>query len=311
MNTAHSNQYGMKISVITPSFNQGRFIERTIQSVLTQGYQNFEYFICDGGSTDETLPILQFYQTNHDRFKYISESDRGQAHAVNKGILRTDGEVIAWINSDDIYYANTFHKVIQIFKTNPDVSILYGQANHINEEDQVIEAYPVESWDYKRLTKTCYLCQPAVFFRRSIVDQMGLLDESFHYSIDYEFWLRCGKQVPFFYLATKLAASRLYPQNKTLTNRKAVFYESSLAVKKHIGFVPDQWLLGYAFVTAESEFWNDDVAPVYDQVFFRLFLIHSLENFQSWRQTPSLWGCSKLLYWFFKCCLNSLKYSSE
>jgi glycosyltransferase involved in cell wall biosynthesis len=294
----------MKVSVITPSFNQGRFIERTIQSVLTQGYQNFEYFIFDGGSTDETLPILEFYQTNHDRFKYISESDRGQAHAVNKGILRTDGDIIAWINSDDIYYANTFHKIIQIFQTYPHLSILYGQADHINEADEILEAYPVESWDYKRLTQTCYLCQPAVFFKRSIVDKMGLLDESFHYSIDYEFWLRCGKEFPFFYLDTKLAASRLYPQNKTLTNPRAVFYESSLAVKKHIGFVPDKWVLGYAFATAEAESLRNDETPVYDKVFFHLFLSHSIQNFRFWQQIPSPWGGTKLLYWFFKCFLN-------
>jgi glycosyltransferase involved in cell wall biosynthesis len=297
----------MKISVITPSFNQGTFIDRTIRSVLTQTLEHqedsFDYVVCDGGSQDQTLDILADYHDRFALFRYYSEPDRGQAHAVNKGIEKTDGDIIAWLNSDDFYYPQTFQRVLSYFRANPQILVIYGQANHVDENDRFLEAYPVEPWNYKRLIQTCFICQPAVFFKRSVVEHCGALNESFQYAMDYEFWLRCGKEIDFLYVSQVLAASRLYATTKTLSNRPAVFYESSQAVKLHRGRIPDRWLLGHAFVVAAEQVAREQSieSTGYDRIFFRAFLRASLKNFKNWRQLPTPWGIGKLLYWFIRC----------
>ena len=297
----------MKLSIITPSFNQGEFIDRTIQSVLSQTLEHpedsLEYFVCDGGSQDQTLDILANYHDRFDCFRYCSEPDRGQAHGVNKGIANTDGEIIGWLNSDDCYYPHAFQTVFSYFRAHPDVLVLYGQANHVDENDRFLEAYPVESWNYQRLLQTCFICQPAVFFRRSVVQRFGGLNEAFEYAMDYEFWLRCGKAIDFVYVPQVLAASRLYSTTKTLRNRPAVFYESGQAVKLHWGSIPDRWVLGHAFVVATDQVAGEKSmgSTQYDRIFFRAFLSASLKNFKAWGQIPTPWGVGKLLYWLIRC----------
>jgi len=248
----------MKVSVITPSYNQGGFIERTLLSVANQKGANIEHVVVDGGSTDETLEILERYGTS---IRWISEKDNGQADAVNKGILCTEGEIIGWLNSDDIYYPEAINQVVLFFLANPDVDVVYGMADHIDLSDQAFEAYPTEGWSFERLKKVCFICQPALFFRRRIVEKYGYLDDSLNYCMDYEYWLRLANGgVKFAYLEKKLAGSRLYPGNKTLGFRVDVHKEINDMLRKSFGFVPARWIFNYAHVIADSRF-NRSVTP--------------------------------------------------
>lgn len=263
----------LTISVITPSYNQGRFIERTIRSVLSQEIPNLEYMICDGGSSDETVDILRRYQ---DRLHWVSEPDGGQADAVNKGILNTSGDIIGWLNSDDIYYPGALRHVLDFFEQNPTVEIIYGDAHHIDEYDGFIETYYTEDWDYERLKDVCYLCQPAVFFRRRVIEKKGLLNAALHYTMDYEYWLRLGADIQFVRLNRLLAGSRLYQSNKTLGNRVAVHREMIEMTRRSLGQTPQRWIFNYAHAVLDAKGYNRQTPAGRVQYIFLLVVTSTL-----------------------------------
>jgi len=237
----------LSVSVITPSLNQGRYIRRTLQSVAAQNWPALEHYVVDGGSTDETLSVLK---AGPPGMRWVSGPDRGQAHAVNKGIAATTGDVIAWINSDDVYYPGAIEKAVSFLSEHPEVDVVFGEADHIDADNAVIEAYPTEPFDLPRLFQTCFICQPAAFFRRRCVGAYGLLDERLHYCMDYEYWLRLARAgARFSYLPSKLAGSRLHQDTKTLRARAAVHREINDMLRRMLGAVPDLWLWNYAHVT--------------------------------------------------------------
>jgi len=253
----------VKVSIITPSFNQGKFITRTLKSVRQQKdtlskYISIEHVVYDGGSTDNTLEILRSFKDN---IKWVSEPDKGQTHAVNKGLQNTNGEIIGWLNSDDVYYPGAIAKVVEFFADNPEIDVVYGMARHIDIYDKVINSYPTADFSIENLLNGCFICQPALFFRRRVLTMTGLLDESLHYCMDYDFWVRmalCG--IKFGYLQEPLAGSRLYPQNKTLSAKVAVHAEINDMLKKHLHYVPNSALINYAYAVV-SETVNKNIAP--------------------------------------------------
>ena len=237
------------ISIITPSYNQGRFIERTIQSVVSQAVPGLEYVVVDGGSSDETISILRRYEQH---LRWTSEKDRGHAHAINKGICRTTGPIIGWLNSDDIYYPNALQTALAYFDAHPDVDVVYGDAYHIDEHDTFIERYPTQDWDFRRLRDICFISQPAAFVRRSVFEQHGLLDERLRYSMDYDLWLRLGVNgVRFAHLPRVLAATRLHADAFTVAHKVKVHASINDVTRRRLGRTPDRWLLNYAHAVTE------------------------------------------------------------
>lgn len=208
-----------KISVITPSFNQGPFIERTIRSVLEQKYPELEYIIIDGGSKDETLDIIKEYEG---RLSWLSEKDEGQADAINKGIRMSTGEIIAYLNSDDAYEPGALMKVGTFLKARQDVSWLTGRCRIINENDREIRQgitsyknFLLRHFSYSMLLVTNPISQPSTFWRRRIVEEFGLFDPGEHLVMDYEYWLRIGSRYKPAILDEYLACFRVHHKSKT------------------------------------------------------------------------------------------------
>lgn len=285
----------MKVSIVTPSYNQGQFIERTLQSVTSQFAPSLEieHVVFDGGSTDNTVEVLKRFGSS---VRWISEKDAGQTDAVNKGIRATDGEIIGWLNSDDVYYPGAIARVVDYFSAHPEIDVVYGMADHIDLEDHAFEPYPSEPWDFERLKETCFICQPALFFRRRVVEKHGLLDESLNYCMDYEYWLRISQAgARFAYLEEKLAGSRLYADNKTLGARVKVHREINDMFKKLFGVVPDQWLFNYAHAVVGAKL-NRDAAP---KRFVLEVALRTLFYAMHWNRRVSVAMRNEIKRWIF------------
>lgn len=285
----------MMISIITPSFNQGRYIERTIQSVVSQSIPELEYVVVDGGSQDDTLSVLKRYTSV---LRYVSEPDRGQAHAVNKGIMMTSGDIIGWLNSDDVYYPEAIQTVIHFFATHPDIDVVYGDANHIDQNDQVIDSYPTEVWNFNRLKQTCYISQPAVFFRRRVIEKCGLLNEQLHFCLDYEYWLRLGQAgVSFAYLPQVLTGSRLYPETKTLSSPEKARQEALHMLLQRLGYVPENWLLNDAIARVQ----NKTTLRMPDRRYIFKVMLAAMQSAMCWNGiVMGMWSCMLLPSVMFK-----------
>lgn len=210
----NATSQALKISVITPSFNQAQFIERTIQSVLNQNYPQLEYIVVDGGSTDGTLDILTNYQT---RLIWISEADRGQAEAINKGFKRATGEIVCWLNADDEFMPDTLLQVANFFSRRPDAKFLYGDAEAVDEAGRAYgRRGNVKPANFRDLvSQGDFIVQPAAFWRAELLGEIGLLDETLRYCLDYEFWLRVSQKHHLHYVPMTLARERFHAQAKT------------------------------------------------------------------------------------------------
>jgi glycosyltransferase involved in cell wall biosynthesis len=231
------------VSIVTPSYNQGRFLKRTIESVLAQTYPNIEYLVIDGGSIDESIEILRSYEN---RFHWISEPDHGQTDAINKGMARAKGEILTYLNSDDILFPHAIERVVQYFRQHPSCDMVYGDADYIDEEDSVLGSYRTADYSFNRLLEDCMVCQPAAFWRRRIAEKVGPFDERLNFAMDYDYWLRIAKadgEIRF--LPEKLACSRLYPETKTRSARSRIYKEIFEICRKNVGRVHESYYQGY------------------------------------------------------------------
>lgn len=263
----------MKISVIIPSFNQAPFLEQTLTSLQSQNYPELQTLVFDGGSTDGSVELLK--QKEFEGMTWHSGPDLGQADAINKGLWASSGEILAYLNSDDLYYPGTLQAVASYFSANPECEILYGEANHHWEASGKIEPYYTEDWDYDRLLDVCYLCQPAVFWRRSVMERHGVLDDTLYGAMDYDYWLRIGKTTSFHRLkGVFLAGSRMHQTNKTLSERPRLHEEILQVALRHATRPPYRWLKVLADICAESEHSKD---PANRKAYVCSYVSHVLE----------------------------------
>jgi len=223
-----------KISIITPSYNQVDYIEKAISSVLHQSYANKEHIIIDGGSTDGTLTILKKYNV----IRWLSEKDRGQSHAFNKGFALTDGEIIGWLNSDDLYDQGVFTIVAEAFSSNPNLIAVYGGCTIIDKDGRPLEEIPVPECSFKTMLRQGYsvIPQPSVFIKRKyLAEERSVLDEKLHYAMDYDLFLRLLKKGPFLKIDKNLSFFRLHGTSKTHVSAIKMRAESYLVSKKYGG----------------------------------------------------------------------------
>jgi glycosyltransferase involved in cell wall biosynthesis len=219
-----------RVSVVTPSFNQGPFIEETIRSVLLQGYPNLEYVVIDGGSQDDSVSIIRKYEKWLARWS--SEPDSGQVHAIDKGWSTCSGEVLAYLNSDDAYLPGAVGRAMQALGQSPASAAVCGSELRINREGFVLWAHCVASTALEDLLSFQFIPQPAVFLRRSALERAGGLDRTFQMAFDYELWLRLANYGGILCIPEVLAVTRMYDTTKTATCKLQIGAELERVIAK-------------------------------------------------------------------------------
>jgi glycosyltransferase involved in cell wall biosynthesis len=200
------------VSIVTPSFNQASFLEQTIRSVLDQDYPSLEYIVVDGASTDASVDIIKKYS---DRLAWwLSEKDKGQGDAINRGLARAKGEIIAWINSDDYYLPNAISSAVNVFEQYPRVMLVYGDMLAVDQNRETTNVLRYKQYSLEDLLCFQIIGQPAVFFRRDVYEKVGGLDASFHFMLDHHLWIRIAEQGEILHVPQLWAAARYHPHAK-------------------------------------------------------------------------------------------------
>lgn len=226
-----------RITTITPTYNQAQYIEQTIKSVLDQNYPDLEYWVIDGGSTDGTVDILRKYG---DRINWMSETDRGQAHAINKGMERSTGEVVAYLNSDDVYEPGALTTAGQFFARHPQAAWVTGKCRIIDDNGREVRkaiTFYKNMWlrlgSYTVLLILDYISQPATFWRREVLDRVGAFDEALYYTMDYDYSLRVGRHYRLQVIDEYLASFRVHPHSKGGSGARKHFQADLQTARQH------------------------------------------------------------------------------
>lgn len=221
------------VSIVTPSFNYGQFIEDAILSVRNQDYPNIEHIVIDGGSIDNTMEILEKYQKEYN-LKWISEPDNGQSDAVNKGFRMAKGQIIGWLNSDDVYFAkDVFSYIVREFKANPKIEVIYGDNACINENNLILKVRRIPNFNHQRLLRLDFISEPSTFFRRSVIEKYEL-DITLDLPMDYEYWLRLTRNnIEFKHVTKILSAERIHTAMKTRSRWEEMKSETRKVQEKY------------------------------------------------------------------------------
>ena len=229
------------LSVITPSYNQAEYLERTIRSVVSQAYPALDYLVMDGASQDGSVAILERWATEG-KLRFVSHKDDGQSAAVNDGFTRTNGEIIGWLNSDDLYAPRALLTVGEYFASHPEVDWLFGRCPIVDRDDRPYKAWITRYKDfwlrhyrYERLVVENFISQPAVFFRRRLLDRVGALDPQYHLAMDYHLWLRMGRVAEPAFIDRELAYFRSSGENKMSLRWRQSFVEDLDAARRVAG----------------------------------------------------------------------------
>lgn len=240
------------VTIVTPSYNQGEFVRATIESVLAQDYPHIEYIVMDGGSTDRTAAIAAEYAS---RLIWISERDRGQAHAINKGFQRAKGDIVAWLNSDDILLPGAVTRAVKAFEdaipgVSGGIGAIYGEGYLMDREGRFTRRFPAtEPFNLWKLTYLSdYVLQQSTFFRRGAVEEVGWLDEELHYALDWDLLIKLGKRFGLHYVPEYFGALREYPEAKSFAGGRARIEEIRRVLARHTGLhrAPGYWTYGLA-----------------------------------------------------------------
>ena len=202
------------VSIVTPSFNQARFLEYTLRSVLEQDYPNIEYLVVDGASTDGSLEIIKKYEKK--LAWWVSEKDRGQAEAINKGLRKAKGEYIAWLNSDDMYARGAVRKAVGALQAEPALGMVFSNVFSIDADNQIFNTMRYSAYGLVDLMAFNIIGQPGVFMRRAALEQAGYMDLNYHYLLDHQLWLRIASKAPIRYVDDYFAAARFHADAKNV-----------------------------------------------------------------------------------------------
>ncbi len=245
------------VTIVTPSFNQGHFIAATIESVLTQDYPRIEYIIMDGGSTDSTAAVVRPYL---DRLTFISEKDRGQTHAINKGLLLAKGEVVAYLNSDDTLLPGAVTRAVAALGRHPEVGAIYGDGFQIDFDGNVKQKFPfTEPFNLWKLTFVLdYILQQSVFFRRACLEEIGWFNEELHFGMDWDILVRLGKRYGLSYVPETLGCLREYEEAKSFSGGARRFDELARLLRAQTGvrYPPGWWFYG---LDTYDKIWSDRI----------------------------------------------------
>lgn len=226
-----------------------RFVEETLESVFRQDYPHIEFIVMDGGSTDGTVDILRRFESRASErisFRWFSGPDGGTADAINRGLERSQGSIVAYLNADDTYAPHAVRLAVEALDDDPSAAGVYGEAQWIAEDGTPIGPYPTRDFDPARLRSECFICQPACFLRRKTFSDLGPFDASLRYAYDYEYWIRLAGRYRLRRIPQLLANSRMHRDNKTLGQRKGVLRENIEILKRHDGYAPFSHVLAYS-----------------------------------------------------------------
>ncbi len=309
------------VSIVTPSYNQGRFLEATLHSVLEQDYPNIEYLVVDGASTDDSVEIIRRHA---DRLAWwVSEKDSGQSEAINKGLQRARGEFIGWLNSDDVYQPGAVSAAVAAFMSNPGAAVVYGNALSIDADGTPFNIMRARQYTLVDLMAFNIICQPAAFMRRSVVEQVKYLNPAYHLLMDNLLWMNMARIAPLVYVPQTWAAARYHDQAKNRTRGAAYGREAKLLIKDlevdldFSAIIASNKKRIWAGVNRFDAFYLTDAAQPREalRAYCRSFRLHPPTALGDWKHILlaflSLLGLAKMRDWYDRRRKHGLKFENK